>query len=132
MQMAKVQPHVRFMAICEDMAIENKKISLLHLILNLVAKDSPPFPVIVPQICVFIGLTEARGAAEFFLKIVHADSDTAVFTSKKRAHDFGHDPLKVHGIPFRIHNCTFATAGLYWIQFWFNSALLGQQDLFLR
>jgi hypothetical protein len=130
--MPKVHPSVRFMAICEDMVIEDKRVSLHHLILNLIAKDTPPFPVIVPQLCVFVALAEARGHAEFFLRIVQADSETVLFTTKKRSHHFGPDPLKAHGIPFRVRNCTFPEAGLYWIQFWFNSALLAQQDLFLR
>ena len=66
------------------------------------------------------------------LKIVHADSDTAIFTSKVYPHPFGNDPLLTYGLPFRVRNCLFPVAGLYWIQFWYDDAMLAQQDLFLR
>jgi hypothetical protein len=102
------------------------------LILNMTSKEAPPYPVSRSETCVFIVLTEVRGKAEFFLKIVQADTDTDVFTTKKRTHDFGKDPLKAHGLPFRIRHCRFPEPGSYWIQFWFNNSLLAQQDFFAR
>ncbi|MBM4071614.1 MAG: hypothetical protein FJ271_22190 [Planctomycetes bacterium] len=105
---------------------------MIDLILNLVSKEVPAYPVLRRELCIFIVVTELRGKGEFFLKIVHADMEQDIFASKTRTHDFGSDPLKAHGIPFRIRNCLFPSPGLYWIQFWFDGALIHQQELFAR
>jgi hypothetical protein len=127
-----VSPSVRYMVVCEDMEIVGKKISLSNLILNVISQELPRFPLIQEEICVFVVLAEVRGKGEFYFRIVHADSGTAVFKSEKHVHDFGHDPLKAHGVPCRIRDCSFPEGGLYWLQFWFNDALLAQQELFLK
>ncbi len=130
--MPGVNPVVRYMVVCEDIDISGKQISLFNLILNMISKEDPPYPVIRQETCVFVVLTEARGKGEFFLRIVQADTSLEVFSTKIRSHDFGKDPLRAHGLPFRLRHCRFPGPGLYWIQFWFNNSLLAQQDLFAR
>jgi len=129
--MPDVHPIVRYI-LCEEMIIVGKRVSLLNVILNMVPTEVSSYPVARAEICLFVVLTEVRGRGEFFLRIVEADSATMIFENMNRSHDFGNDPLRAHGLPFRIRNCKFPRAGLYWIQFWFNGSLLEQQDLFLK
>jgi hypothetical protein len=114
------------------MQIAGKSISLHRLILNLISPEEPPFPIVYPEICLFVVLTEGRGVGKFAVRIVRADSDQVVFSTKEYSHSFGADPLMAYGIPFRLRDCEFPQAGLYWTQFWFNGSLLAQQDIFLR
>ena len=130
--MARVRPILRHLLVCEEVVVEKNQISLLHLILNIYSKGIAAYPLLFREICVFAALTEVRGQGSFFLRLVQADSDEEVFRSQRRLHQFGDDPLKVHGMPFRIRNCLFPEMGLYYVQFWFNDILLAHQDLFLR
>lgn len=130
--MASVSPVVRYLILCEDMVVEDNTISLLHLVLNISPQQTPPYPLVYPALCVFVTLTEARGPGRFYLQLVQADTGWVVYRTKTHSTNFGNDPLKVFGLPFRIRNCVFPAAGLYWVQFWFNDALIAEQELFLR
>jgi hypothetical protein len=110
--MAQVNPVVRYMVVCEEMRITAKQVSLFNLILNMISKEDPPYPVIRREICVFVVLAEVRGKGDFFVRIESADADAPVFTTRKRSHDFGDDPLKAHGLPFRLRNCRLPQSGL--------------------
>ena len=130
--MAKVKPVVRMLAACEDMAIEGKQASLLRLLLNIRSSEVPPYPLLVKEVCVYVVLTEVRGSGSFSVRIVKANSNVEVSYSGIRHHTFGNDPLAVHGLPFRLHDCLFPEAGLYSIEFWFEQSLVAETPLNLR
>lgn len=133
--MASVRPIVRHLIPCEDFLIPPNhphKISLLNLIFSIRSMEDPPFPTVQEEFCIFVVLTNGRGTGQAFLKIVHADSDQAVRITQMVSVNFGNDPLKVLGIPFRIRNCTFPQPGLYWIQLWYDNMQIGEQDILLR
>ena len=45
---------------------------------------------------------------------------------------FGHDPLQLHPILFRIRDCPFAFPGIYAIEFWYNDEKVEERPLSLR
>jgi hypothetical protein len=55
-----------------------------------------------------------------------------VFRTRTRTIPLANDPLEVVGAMFRIRNCLFQAAGLYWVQFWYNEQMIAQQPLVLR
>jgi Family of unknown function (DUF6941) len=130
--MAKLHPVVRYMAVCEEMEVHKKQISLLRLVLNIRSLGTPPYPLLYRQLCVFAVLTEARGNASVTLRVVHADTGAAVFAPRVQHVSFGKDPLTAYGVRFRLRDCLFPQVGLYWIQFLYGDAVLAQQDLYLR
>lgn len=114
------------------MIIRGQQASLIHLILNLRARAGQLYPLFLREFCVFAVLSEVRGPGTIRLKTVHADSSADVFSTRPRLVAFGTDPLEAYGVPFRLRNCLFPMAGLYWIQFCFDEDMLFQQELFLR
>lgn len=72
------------------------------------------------------------GGAEGRIEIQHADSGQVMFRTRTRTIQLGNDPLEVVGATFRIRNCLFQEAGLYWVQFWYNEQMIAQQSLLLR
>jgi hypothetical protein len=115
--MPEIQPVVRYMVPCEEMEIAGKSINLQRLVLNLISREEPPYPILYPELCLFVVLTEVRGRGSFAVRIVRADSDQVVFSTKEYSQSFGADPLIAHGLPFRLRDCEFPQAGLYWMSF---------------
>ncbi|HJT32519.1 MAG TPA: hypothetical protein VJ783_10785, partial [Pirellulales bacterium] len=67
------------------------------------------------------------------VEIREADREPAevVFATQTRSVSFPSNPLAVHGLRFRIFNCRFPRPGLYWVQFYYDDHLLGQQPIVL-
>lgn len=133
--MHDLQPTVRYIILCENVQADPRhprRVTLVGLISAIRSLEQPPYPLLYPEICVFLQLTECRGLAQGRVELQHADSGEVVFRSRTRSVPFGSDPLEVIGVTFRIRNCLFQQPGLYWVQFWYNEQLLAQQPLLLR
>ena len=61
--MAKVNPIVRYMVVCQEMLIRQRHVALIDLVLNVRSRTVPAYPLFKDQICVFVALAEARGRA---------------------------------------------------------------------
>lgn len=133
--MSPVHPTVRYLIVCEDVQTDPDNprwVTLVGLISAIRSLNQPPFPVLYPEICVFLQMTECRGPADGRIEIRHADSDHVVFRTRTRTIPFTSDPLEVVGATFRIRNCLFQEAGLYWVQFWYNEEMIAQQSMLLK
>jgi hypothetical protein len=133
--MDSLHPTVRYLILCEDVQTESHdphRITLIGLISAIHSLDQPPFPLLYRELCVFLQLTECRGSAECRIEIQHANSGRVMFRTRSRTIPFGNDPLEVVGVTFRIRNCLFMVAGLYWVQFWYNDQVIAQQPILLR
>jgi hypothetical protein len=133
--MSQVHPVVRYLIVCEDVEVDPdnpRRITLVGLIGSIHALEQPGYPLLHQELCVFLQLTECRGAAEGRIEIQHADSGQVVFRTRTRTIPFGNDPLEVVAVTFRIRNCLFQDPGLYWVQFWYNDQMIEQQPLMLR
>jgi hypothetical protein len=107
-------------------------VTLVNILHAIHSTKQPPFPVRHPELCVFAQLTECRGSGDVRIDIVQADGGSVVFRTQTRKVNFGNDPLEVLGLSFRIRNCPFPEAGLYWIQLWYNDHMIAQEPLLLR
>ena len=133
--MTGVRPVVRYLIICEEVLLEptdRRKVTIVDLISKIRSLEQPPFPLRYPELCIFVQMADCRGKGQFRVEIMQADTGQVVFRTRTRSASFGNDPLKVVGIPFRIRNCEFPAAGLYWVQFWYNAEVIGQQPILLR
>ena len=133
--MPALQPTVRYLILSEDVQADagnHARVTLSGLISSIHSLGQPPFPLVYPELCVFIQLSECRGPAEGRVEIQHADSGETVFRTRTRTIPFDNDPLEVVGVIFRMRNCLFQLPGLYWVQFWYNEQAIAQQPLVLR
>jgi hypothetical protein len=128
-----IRPVVRCLLVCEDIVLDpanSRKVTLVGLTHAIRALEG--FPLCQAELCVLVQLADARGTGHMRIEITEADTGRVVFRTRTRNTSFGNDPLEVVGVRFRIRNCTFPAAGLYWVQFWYNDELLEQQPLVLR
>ena len=109
-----------------------RRVTLVGLISAIRSLEQPPFPVLYRELCVFLELTECRGAADGRIEIRHADSGRVAFRTRTRTIPFGNDPLEVVAVNSHIRDCLFEEPGLYWVQFWYNEQMIAQQPLLLR
>jgi hypothetical protein len=133
--MSSIRPVVRYLILCQDVVVDPTnplQVTLINLVTTIRSLSEPAFPVIRPQFCAFIQMTECRGAGDLRVEIVHADTGATVFRTKTQNVAFGSDPLEVVGLTFRIRNCLFPSAGLYWVQLWYNNVVLAQQAVVVR
>jgi hypothetical protein len=133
--MSELHPTVRYLIVCEDVQPDPeqpRRITLVGLISAIRSLETPPFPLLHREICVFLQCTECRGPAEGRIEIQHADSGDVLFRTRTRTIQFSNDPLEVVAANFRIRNCLFPESGLYWVQFWYNEEMIAQQPLLLR
>jgi hypothetical protein len=129
-----VKPVVRYMLLCEDWKVDpdnNRRISIIGLITNIRSSDDPPYPLLYPEMCVFLGLTEGRGRGEIRVNCFFEENQKVVFDLARNI-AFGPDPLEVSGILFRFRNILFPQAGVYSVQVWYDGELLDERTLRLR
>src|SRR5437879_4632019 len=92
-------PVIRSIVLCDNVRRDSdhpQHISLDGLLSTIHSLDEPPYPLLFPEICVFVQLTECRGAGEFYIQIFHPDTEETIFRTKNYRHHFGHDPLEIH------------------------------------
>jgi len=66
------------------------------------------------------------------LQIIEEGTGNAVFQTRPRQVRFVGDAAAVGGVVFRIRNCSFPAAGLYWVQVLLGGLVIARQRLFLR
>ena len=133
--MAQLTPTVRYLILCEDVHTDPefpRKVTIVGLLSSIHSMEEPPYPLLYEELCVFVQLAECRGPGDFRVEVRHADSDQVVFRTRSRTVQLPNDPLEVKAILFRLRSCLFMGPGLYWVQLWYNDAMLEQKPLVLR
>lgn len=133
--MASLLPVVRHLIVCNDLIYDPTNphgMTIKNLLGNIRSVEQPPYPLLYAQLCVYVQLTECRGVGEVRLRIEEADTNTLLYETPEIKVAFRNEPLKRHGLPFRIRDLLFPTAGLYLIEFWYNDARLAEETLLLR
>jgi hypothetical protein len=133
--MEPIHPIVRHLITCDDIQLDPKnprRATLVNIVHSIRSLAQPAFPLLHRELCVLVQLSDCRGTGEFWIENVQADSGGVVRRTQTIGHDFGNDPLEVFGLPFRIRDCLFPDAGLYWVEFWYNDRMVAQEPLLLR
>jgi hypothetical protein len=130
-------PIVRYMILCEDVGFAPdaaRRVNILGLLTNInsIDESKAAYPLLYPELCVFLAVTEARGSASVQIICVLDETGHRVFGTPRHTISFGDDPLEVVAIPFRIRDCLFPHEGLYSFQFWYNDQMIEERPLRMR
>ncbi len=128
-------PVVRYMIVCDDILTDPRrpgKPMLVGLICLIAPDGSSPYPFWLDQMSVLLILTEGRGVGSCQLRLVFEETGQVVWETTPQPVAFGLDPLALHGIVFRDRHVPFPSAGVYFVQFWYNDHLLAQQPVRAR
>src|SRR5436190_20154240 len=124
--MSGIPPVVREMMLCREARRDPSapEEMTLHGLVNVIrADDDPPFPCRVPLLTVYLRLTGGRGEGQGRVVVLFADTGEAVLVGPEHPISFVPNPLLIRILSFRLRNCVFPRAGLYYVQFWYDDEI---------
>jgi hypothetical protein len=107
-------------------------VNLYGLLTSIAPQGKPPYPFALPSLCVYLVLTEARGAGSMRVQIVLEETGQRVFQSTPQPVQFGNNPLALLRFSLRVRNFKFPGPGNYAIQFWYNGVNVAERLLRLE
>jgi hypothetical protein len=125
-----VLPRVQAMVLCDEIEESDHEDAIFHLTGVRSAINAAAFPAVHPQLCVFVQMSGHRGSATFYLEIDRVETDDVIFDTQPQMIEF-EDPAMVVPDYFRLHNCVFPAAGLYYVQIYSAGKLIGERPLHL-
>ena len=130
-----IAPDVLHLIPCREVQTDMSnyhRCNVLGLTTSIRSTAAPPFPVVQRQLLVLLVWTGGDGIGDLILRIMSDGSSAPVFRTRPRKVRFAGDTTAVGGVVFRVQNCSFPTAGLYWVEILFGGEVIGRQRLFLR
>ncbi len=82
-----VAPVVRYMILCEDWSTDPhnpRRVNILGLLSNIRSVDEPAYPLLLPELCIFLALTEARGQGTAQITCVLEEDGRKIFATPRR------------------------------------------------
>jgi hypothetical protein len=130
-----MQPDVIHLILCDEIQIDTNnfhRCNVIGLMTSIRSTAGPAFPVVRPQFVALVVWTGGQGTGELLLRIIEDSTGNAVFRTRPRQVRFVGDAATVGGVVFRMQNCAFPAAGLYWVEVLFAGSVIARQRLFLR
>lgn len=121
MERQKPTPTHLAMLIC-DMVMDDRKTGKKILIGAFNSISTKTFPVILPEMHVFLSLTNGHGKYQGMLKCIKADNDETLMGLRGSVNFLG--PLDVVEIDFALKNLMFRSDGTYIFQFYCDDQLV--------
>lgn len=125
----RIVPHAKAIILCDEVTrnVADRVVDLKGVRTTIRARS---FPYRHRRLCIYLELTGHPARSSGFVTAVRADSEQEVFATETHAISLP-NPLIVVPVVFRIHDCPFPEAGLYWIQFYCNEMLVVEHRLSL-
>jgi hypothetical protein len=125
-----VLPRVLATVMCDDVVESDEEVGVFHLAGVRTFIDAPSFPT-VRSLCVFVQMTGHEGESDCRVEIECADTGEVIGEADPQTVAFEH-PTIVVPVLFRFPNCVFATPGLYFLQMYHETKLIGERRLDVR
>ena len=127
----RVLPRVQAMVVCDALKEVEDESDVFHLhgVRNVL--DVPSFPALRPRIGVLAHLSGHPGRAVIRLVINRLGTDEIIYEASPRDVAFL-GPTSVVAVAFRARNCVFPMPGVYYIQLFHETKLIGERPLEVR
>ena len=130
-----ILPVVRYFLLSEDIStnpVDPKKVTVIDLLTTIRSKDDPAYPVLIPEICCTVWLTDGRRSGEAQIVCVEDETAEKLFASRRHVVQLSEDPLEVSIVAIRIGDCCFPNPGLFTFEFYWNGQKLAECPLRMR
>jgi hypothetical protein len=81
---------------------------------------------------VYVMLSDCRHSGSGRVVVTEAATGEICYNGEPYEVALSSNPLEVYGLFFRIAECVVPRAGLYWVEFEFDGALIGQEPLLVK
>lgn len=125
------QPVVKSLLVCQEVLRDER--GNLHL-LGVFEKirrsfSGPPSPgYTYPQLCIVAAITDMAGESTARVRVASASDDSVVFSSTTASVSI-QERLQVKWVVFRLRNCPFPSAGVYFFQLQWNGEVQAELRL---
>ena len=125
-----ILPRVQAMVLCDH--VEESSDELETFDLSGVRTDirASSFPHVYPKLFVFAHMSGHAGIAMCRVAVNQPSTDVVIRESPSREIFFD-GPTSVVPVIFRLRNCSFPSAGVYYVQMYHEAKLIGERPLFL-
>jgi hypothetical protein len=126
-----VLPRVQAMVLCDAVEEVVQEIGVFHL--RGVRSDikASLFPFIRPRLCVYLQMSGHQGDGSCHIQVTQAETDEVVYHTARLMISF-EGPMSVVPVVFRLRNCGFPAPGVYYVQVFDGSKLIGERPLHLQ
>jgi hypothetical protein len=122
-------PDVLALLVC-DQIITDRLTGKQSLIGMFSTIHSARYPVLHPQLAVYVALTDGRGKTPLTIRIVDADDSRPPLVQGTGVVEF-RDPRMIANLALQFHGLRFPEAGQYRVQLYCKEALLREARLML-
>ena len=126
-----VLPRVQAMMLCDGVEESDEESGVFHLTGVRTVVRASAFPAMCPRLCAFVQMSGHRGKALCHIEIERLGTDEYIHHTKPKEIFFD-EPVSVVPVLFRMRNCVFPAAGIYYVQIVTESKLIGERPLELR
>jgi hypothetical protein len=130
-----VEPEVLYLIVCDAVRTDPNnyhRLDVFGLIATIQSTAQPAFPAVRPVLCALVVLTGGRGTGGLVLRIFNDRTGRLVFRSPARQVRFLGNAEAVLGVVFRIRDCSFPIAGVYWVEVVFAGSVIARKKLWLK
>jgi hypothetical protein len=129
--MAKlVLPRVQAMVLCDALEESAQESGVFHLSGVRSTIEGPLFPYSRPRLCVYLQVSGHAGQVPCRIEITRTETDEVIYRTAPREISF-EGPMSVVPVVFRLRNCGFPAPGVYYVQIYCESKLIGERPLHL-
>ena len=125
-----VLPRVQAMVLCDD-AEESEHENGVYDLTGVRSVIEAPFPAVISRFCVFLNMSGHHGEASCHMEIEHAETGEVISETKAQTISFA-EPTSVVPVVFQLRNCVFPVPGIYYVQAFHETKLIGERMLHLR
>lgn len=126
-----VLPRVQAMIICDAVIESEEEVDVYNLSGVRSVMDAPILPALRPRMCVFLQMSGHRGEARCRVGVRSSKTDAIIYQTKAKLITF-EEPTIVMPVVFRLRNCVFPEAGLYYVDVLHDEKLIGERRLQVR
>ena len=131
--MATIPPVIRQMVVCDDVGNgeTGRRLNILGIIHRIIPTPGEVYPLMHPQLCVYVVLSGGVGTGRIQIVVSEADTERAIFGTHVHDLTYPTDRHQIAVLVLRLEDCIFPEPGLYWIEFHSDGDIIRREPVTL-
>lgn len=124
-------PEVRYFILADQVSASQNNLLRINIqgLLTHVRARGQAFPVVHPLFYTLVLLTNCSGAGDLQIRVVFEPTQFTIYRSTIHTVRFSGMPDDTFGSFWQVRNCSFPSAGLYFVECLFSGAVIARQPI---